>query len=127
MLLLAQTQELRCPHICCSYQIYLQAAGWSFESPAQSREVAQQLAFEAAGAGLRDTPEPLQRSARHLSDRAVVACWIGDLTGEQPPHETDAAFRAALKDRNLLCRVLKNIRPSADLPVGRSAPRKSAM
>jgi kinesin family protein C2/C3 len=59
---------------------------------------------EAAGSAQK-------RAALAASRRRVAADWVEELTGEALPTASDHAFRAALRDGVLLCRVLNTLRP----------------
>jgi hypothetical protein len=67
-------------------------------------------------------PASLARSSMSPSDSRVVksanrrqlaAEWISVLTGAAVPHDSDAAFRASLRDGVTLCRLLNVLRPGS--------------
>ena len=49
--------------------------------------------------------------AHNTARRRAAAEWIEDLTGIALPTSSDHAFRGALRDGILLCKVLNIIRP----------------
>jgi len=88
-------------------------------SPSRARAQQGQLAREAADAaqqmhGTRSAEaagSAQKRAALAASRRRVAAEWVEELTGEALPTASDHAFRAALRDGVLLCRVLNTLRP----------------
>lgn len=89
------------------------------EQPSPSRRAHQgQLAREAADAqqhmhtrSAEAAGSAQKRAALAASRRRVAADWVEELTGVALPTASDHAFRAALRDGVLLCRVLNTLRP----------------
>ena len=53
------------------------------------------------------------RLLKAAARRQQAAEWITEQTGIAVPHDTDAAFRQALRDGVTLCRLLNALRPGA--------------
>ena len=74
------------------------------EAPDASQEQLQHRSGDAAGSAQK-------RAAQVASRRRVAADWVEELTGVALPTASDHAFRAALRDGVLLCRLLNTLRP----------------
>ncbi|KAL4441440.1 hypothetical protein ABPG77_001944 [Micractinium sp. CCAP 211/92] len=97
------------------------AAEVSFSPPAQpeaDRPAARQQAHDwpraLSPSGLRASTSPGEaRSAKAASRRQQAAEWVAALTGCAVPPDSDAAFRASLRDGVTLCRLANVLRPGS--------------
>lgn len=53
------------------------------------------------------------RTAKAAARREQAAAWVAALTGCTVPHDSDAAFRASLRDGVTLCRLANVLRPGS--------------
>ncbi|PSC77000.1 kinesin KP1-like isoform B [Micractinium conductrix] len=82
--------------------------------PALPGQQQQQQPARSPSPSLRASLNPSEaRSLKATSRRQQAAEWVAAMTGCAVPHDSDAAFRASLRDGVTLCRLANVLRPGS--------------